>query len=1004
MLRWRTSFKFTLRLALGTGFAILMSGCGGSGPPYSPADGVKKFEIEPGFRIEVFATEPDIVDPVAMEWDEYGRVYVVEDRGYPMDPEHNLGRVKLLQDTDGDGLPDRSTVFADKLVMPTGVMRWKKGVLVTDAPNVWYMEDTDADGRADVKRVVLTGFAFTNPQHMVNGPTYGLDNWIYLASKKHIEPVYAETFADSGSDIRFPDRGDIPPLKFRDTNVRFRPDTYLLEALSGYSQFGQTFDEWGNHFLVENPTPGRHEVIAARYLERNPDLLISSSMQELTDSRDVFAVTERPESPRVGEVSSGRITSACSITMYLGGAFPEEHRRVVFTADPANNLVFSTVLSPSGATFSAKRLHEDREFLASRDGWCRPVNFYVGPDGALYVLDYYRRVIEHAEWTSREIYESEAIIEGNERGRIYRIVPETNPPPLPGKIRLGDAGDEELVKELGNPNVWWRRTAQRLLVDRQSAGAVGPLKRLFQTSQSGVGRVHALWTLDGLGKLEEGLIERALHDPETGVRKNAIILAEQRLGKSPRLVEELLKMSADPDPQVRFQLLCTLGFVDTSAATRARESLLLENLEDRWMQTAALSTSSQEGVRLFEMAAARLASERSEGRTNFFRQVGSVLGARQKEREIGRMLRLVSRDSRPESEWWRAASLEGLAQGIRGRGGLSEQLKPAQQSLLLRLFEGPAPSVRRASLQLLEVTGLPRDASLRAALNRTAATAENKEANAELRADAIGLLGLADPAAREPLLKELVSPQEPEQVQVAAVSALGKIQGDEIARFFLERWRLMTPPVRNAAEEVLIQEPGRSLLLLEAVQNDQVQRWTIQQKFRLLMNRDESVRSMAEKLLVARAGERESVVERYTVAVSMDGDAEGGRVVFEEICAKCHPFNGLGKQMGPDLGEVRNRPPETLLADILIPNKSIAQGHESYVVEMAQGGTIDGVMGPQTPTTITLRQEEGKEHVIRRADIKELYVANLSAMPADLEEQVSVQQMADLLKYLKTGR
>ena len=183
---------------------LTLGGCTHAGPPYSPKQAVQTFKIEPGFRIESFVSEPDIRSPVAMEFDENGRIYVVEAPGYPLKMDAKVGRVILLDDTDGDGRPDRRTVFADKLTMPTGVMRWKKGVLVTDAPDVLYFEDTNGDGKADIRRVMLTGFAFTNPQHTVNNPIYGLDNWIYLA---HEGPAGAVIFPGI-----FGDRGSRAPL------------------------------------------------------------------------------------------------------------------------------------------------------------------------------------------------------------------------------------------------------------------------------------------------------------------------------------------------------------------------------------------------------------------------------------------------------------------------------------------------------------------------------------------------------------------------------------------------------------------------------------------------------------------------------------------------------------------------------------------------------------------------------------------------------------------------
>src|SRR5689334_1120698 len=201
---------------------VLFGGCSKSGPPYRPKDALKTLKIEPGFRIEQYVTEPDIRSPVAMEFDEDGRLFVVEDPGYPLNIEGKVGRITLLEDTDGDGRPDRRTIFADKLTMPTGIMRWKKGVLVTDAPDVLYFEDTNGDGKADIRRVVLTGFAFSNPQHTVNNPVYGLDNWIYLAHEGPATAViFTDKFGDRGGDVHYPDRPDGPTLKPARRMVRF---------------------------------------------------------------------------------------------------------------------------------------------------------------------------------------------------------------------------------------------------------------------------------------------------------------------------------------------------------------------------------------------------------------------------------------------------------------------------------------------------------------------------------------------------------------------------------------------------------------------------------------------------------------------------------------------------------------------------------------------------------------------------------------------------------------
>ena len=991
-------------------FSVLaVAGCSRQGPPFSPQDSLKGLSIEKGFRIELIASEPMVTSPVAMEFDERGRIFVVEMPGYPLDT-RPTGRVVLLEDTNGDGRPDRRTVFADNLVLPTGVMRWKKGILVTAAPNVWYMEDTDGDNRADVRQVVLTGFAFTNPQHQVNGPVYGLDNGIYIANSGAARAiVFKEKFGDLGSDIRFPDRSDIPALKAHNRTVRFRPDTHELEALAVGTQFGHTFDNWGHYFTADNENQGQHAVIAARYLQRNPDLLISEAAQDMSDHENaakVFPLTRHPEFQLLSGI--GTLTSACSITWYQGGAFPPDFNNVTFVAEPAHNLVHRDVLSEVGSTFVAKRAFEGVEFLASTDPWFRPVFFSIGPDGALYLLDYYRKLIEHPEWTSsHHHHDSKDLYLGSDRGRIYRITPDS-PAPLafPKNIHLDQASDAELVEHLGDPNIWWRRTAQRLLVDRQNPQAVGLLVKLFEQSQSPLARLHALWTLEGYRKLDCSLVTKALDDAEPGVRENAIRLAEPRLSSSPELVSKLLKLAGDTNPKVRFQLLCTLGFLNTPQSRAAQEKLLLENVEDVWMQVAALSASSDRAAPFFEMAVSRkpgLIDRETPARRAFIQQVCSVLGARQNAKEIQRVLEAVSRNPHPVSEWWESASLEGLARGSGGKGGEDIALKGTQE-VLLKLFERPQPGVRRGALELLKLTGLA-GAAAEKELKSAIATASSETADPQTRADAIDLLAMAGPQAHDALLKKLIDPQVPEVVQAAAVRAFGQIRGEPTGKFLLAKWRTMTAPVRNEAAHALELDSAGSRLLLAAIKSEDVQSWTLnfEEKRRLIMNQDPEVRRIAQELLGDKPGEREKVVKRYQAALDLQGDASRGQEVFKRVCAKCHKKNGVGAEVGPDLGTVQNRPAPILLEDILIPSKSIAQKYEAYVVETNSGGMQEGVLGAQTPTTITLRREEGKETVIARKDIKRMYVANLSAMPADLEKQVTVQQMADVLKFLTSG-
>jgi putative heme-binding domain-containing protein len=303
------------------------------------------------------------------------------------------------------------------------------------------------------------------------------------------------------------------------------------------------------------------------------------------------------------------------------------------------------------------------------------------------------------------------------------------------------------------------------------------------------------------------------------------------------------------------------------------------------------------------------------------------------------------------------------------------------------------------------MSGLPAGAPAAAALQRASALVTDRNADAAERADAIGLLAIAGPQAHEALFKQLIDPQEPDQVQAAAVRAYGKCKGDDIGKYLLSKWRALTPAGRTAAADALeLVEPGRVHLLVAALKSGDVQPWTLNfsQRRRLIMNTDPSIRAEARPMLEPSSSDREKVVKRYEAAFDRTADAARGREVFKSICVKCHRFAGLGVQVGPDLATVQNQPKQALLEDILMPNKTIAQGYEAYVVETT-GGTLDGVLGAQTTTTIALRHEDGKEDIIQRKDIKQMYVTNVSAMPGDLEKQVDIQQMADLLEFLKTA-
>lgn len=526
-----------VRRALPALLAVAVSAAAG---PLSPEESLKTIEIEKGFQIELFASEPDVVDPVAMTFDESGRVYVAEMREMEVLPAlepGKLGTIRRLEDGDGDGRIDRSTVFAEGLSFPSGLAPHDGGVFALCTPDLLYLKDVDGDGKADVREVVLTGFAQGNAEHRFNNLVWGLDNWIHSAN------------GHGGGKVHLPgDESKVVDLAGRD--FRFNPRTGEFESESRQlpGGFGLSFDDWGRKFVCHNESFCLHVILDEYYLTRNPDLSLRSTGENISadgrvDSR-VFPISA-PQQWRIDRTSqraqtmadrfrdsqlsvNGYFTAACGVTVYRGDRFPETHIGSIFACDAAQNLVHRALLAEKGVSMTAHRADEGTEFLRSTDQWFRPVNLSVGPDGALYVLDFYRDIIETAASIPEDILANLDLRAGSEAGRIYRIVHESNPAPYQ-PVKLAGLGEKEWVEKLSHPNSWVRETAQRLIVDSGDASLAPLLEEAARSEGSPVGRLHALWALQGLGALSEETLLGALADEHARIREHSIKLAELAL-------------------------------------------------------------------------------------------------------------------------------------------------------------------------------------------------------------------------------------------------------------------------------------------------------------------------------------------------------------------------------------------------------------------------------------------------------------------------------------------
>lgn len=973
--------------------------------PVKPEHALATFQLEPGFKIELIAAEPLVSDPVDMEVDEQGRLYIVEMHGYPLD-KSGTGQIKLLSDSDGDGKLDKSTLFADSLTLPFGIMRWKEGVLVADAPDIVYLEDLDGDGKADYKEVLLTGFAFSNAQMNAGNPLYGLDNWIYLTSESGgTYQIYKKDFGDLGSDIHYPGLMNSPrlPLSSSGRTVRFRPDRLGLELTSGVTQFGHSFDDWGHHLLGNNSNHIYHEVISASYLKRNPDLPVSSATQSLSDhGAEVFSITKKPEHQLLTNV--GIFTSACGNTTYSGGSFPPPFSEGIhFVAEPVSNIIHADVLSNDGASFKASRAGNgpNKEFLASTDSWFRPVNMYVGPDGALYVLDYYRQIIEHPEWMSEEAVRSGDLYNGSDMGRIYRIsASDSEPAEWIKGLALGNYTSLELIRELSNPNMWWRKNAQRLLIDRNDKQSIPVLIEMARASGSAKGRLHALWTLEGLGGLTKEVIEAALRDTVPGIRENAIKLSELHLKDFPALQDGLLFLETDPDAKVRFQLLCTLGFIDNQKASEIRNRLLFRDIQDKWVQIAALSASGTQGgdllynlIENFKPGVPAYAS--------LVERLASMLAASGGGKDIQRLIRRSTQGA-SEKYSWQVSALRGIGEGL-PRRKLPPVVSGSEQNLLIEVFfEHPSSELRRAAFMILKHSGIEDVGIRKNAIGRAVAIAGDTRIPDEKRAEAIDLLALDDPSFHASLLKALIKPQERPSVQLAALNTLSLIPGREVSDYVLASWKKLTPEIRTAAINTFLASEARVASLLNAIDSGTVQKASIgfYHRVRLMTQGNEKLRSRARSMFADN--EDEKVNKDFQAALTLQGDDTKGKAVYEKNCSMCHQVRGaMGFSYGPDLGTISNWQTESILANLVSPNLSIAAGYELWEVEKVNGESVQGIISSETPAAISIKNAGTAEQVINRQDIKSLTTVGISGMPSGLAKNLTQQEMADLLAFLR---
>jgi putative membrane-bound dehydrogenase-like protein len=955
--------------------------------PLSPAEALAGLVVEPGYRVDLAVAEPLVQSPVAIAFDERGRMYVAENRGYP-DPLEDepasppQGVVALLTDTDGDGRYDRRTDFATGLTYPNGVMPWDGGVFVTVAPDLLYLKDTNGDGIADDRRVVLTGFnANKTAQIRFSHPTLGPDGWIYFTSGLN------------GGRVTSPAHPERPPVEFSSSDSRYNPKTGDFQLVGGQGQFGLTFDDYGRRFICANRNPVWHVVLEPQQLKRNPHLAFSDTVQDVSGSgadtsvwplsRDLTTASFHPS--LISAPHAGTFTSASGLHIDRGDALPGEGRGSIFIAESAQNLVQRQVLEAGGVTFKSRPARTGAEFLASRDTWFRPVFLTNGPDGALYVVDMYRKDIDHPAYVPQASRRQFDFAAGKNRGRIYRVAA-ADRAPRGAPVTLSDASIETLVARLQDPNGWSRDTAQRLLIERADRNGA-PMVRELAHKGSELGRLHALWTMDAIGVLHDDDLVRAMHDSAAGIRENATRMAERHADAVARLRDAVSALANDRDARVRLHAALALGAVDDARNIAPLAAIARRDGGDRWTRAAVLS-SVRGHTSAFVDAFTSGAAVSPLVRGAVMQEVARVFGASE---PIARCLALVTQIAEPGVELtWQPAALAGLAAGLRPRGVGSEA-----RSALMTVVASDTQEARVARERLRQVITGAADLSLR------------DQAPLDQRLGAIELLGYVDWNMSGTTLLQLLGPQRANEIKVAAVRALAQMRDPAAATSLVTgaRWQTFTPQIREVILTTFLAEDRLMSVLLDAIDRGDIgasalgpSRWQ-----RLSGHRNASIRERAAALhSAADAGSPVKVYERRLPdVIARTGDTESGAALFTKYCSACHTFDGAGGRVGPDLSSVRNQPADALLLHIVVPDFEIAPGFAAYTVQTRDGRTIFGRLESEAPGSITLRDAAGQSQTILRVDVNSVTAATSSLMPAGLDQMMSSQDLADLIAYLK---
>ncbi len=983
--------------------AALMYPVGG---PLRAEDTAKQFQLHPDFQVNVVASEPLINKPIAIQWDERGRLWVAETPEYPngrrpsvAEPWKETGspapgrydrpatdRISILSNPDAQGRFTKKTVFYEGLELVTGFCFYKDGIIVIHNPDILWIRDTNGDGQGDKVERIFTGFTPGDTHFVANHFILAPDGWVYVSMGGAQEARNPKNNQSMG--------------RVTSGMFRFKPDGSAIEQVSSKGGNGFGADVTSDFELfygqATSGNPIQHVVLPEKVLARG-NVGSPGSANSVNPRRRI--VIPKPQD-RVALMQIdvvGGYSAGCASLVYEGGAWPDEWAQSVFCTEPLVNIVHHEILRPTGPTFTGEMVRRDAEFILSPDYWFRPIEVALGPDGALYILDFYSPVIAHNDTRGPQHSRSGASVRPDRDhyfGRIYRVQHKNAK-----KLEVPDlsrASQSELVKTLSHPNRTVRRNAQRLLVDRGGAAAVRALGPVAQSAKFTPARILALWSLNALGTLQPQMLSAAFHAQEPEVRKNAALIAEANGGKN--ISGDLQAALNDSDPRVRLATLRAMAAGGLDEKGAAALFALFPRLEDNWSKSAAVAAASGNPSAALRAA---LNSERPNDFRDLVASIANRFAEQQNPAAFADLVRACA--AAPDTS-------DAVKQIILSAGAKQKSMPTINGELiaaLRKLLSSPNPALSAAALPL--AVAWDTSGALRPEISRNVTPLIGQlndtklpEARREQIAQALVGARNSDPAVLS-ALRKLLADANPDSLKRGLIAALAAAGDAPAGAMLVSAYPSLSTTVQDAAFEALLARADWTKDFLSAIRQKTISISLLgpSHVFRLRSHPSSEVVRQAEELFQSAfqvSPDKEALVAKLLPEVSKPGNLAKGKELFTANCAVCHKFGDQGADVGPMLTGMGVHGPESLLIHIVDPNRQVDGGYEAWNFETSDGETYTGIIASENASRVVLKRS-GSPLEIPVSTIKSRADTRKSLMPEGLEV-LGAERLRDIIAYL----